>query len=164
MSEVIPVILCGGSGSRLWPLSRAAYPKQLLPLATDEDSMLAATLARCSQLGIEQAPIVICNESHRFLVGEQVRAASGTATVVLEPQGRNTAPAVGVAAHLAREVSEDSILLVMPADHVISNLDALSAALRVAAAAALDGRLVTFGIVPESPETGYGYIPCRRRR
>jgi len=154
-----PVILCGGSGSRLWPLSRAKFPKQLLPLTSDR-SLLQETCQRLTRLDpAPAAPIVICNEAHRFLVAGQIEAIGIQPRMALEPQGRNTAPAVAIAALMVPAAERaDTLLLVLPADHVISKPEALAAAVRTAAPAARDGRLVTFGIVPTSPETGYGYI------
>ncbi len=152
-----PVIMCGGSGSRLWPLSRAQYPKQLLAL-TGGHSLLQQTVQRLDGLGDRLLePLVSCNEGHRFLVARQLAEIGATPTLVLEPEGRNTAPAVAVAALLESE-PESTLLLVLPADHVIRDGTALVRAVQVAIPAAEAGRLVTFGIVPSSPETGYGYI------
>lgn len=158
-----PVILSGGSGTRLWPLSRELYPKQLLPLV-GKGTMLQETLARVDGAANLAAPIVVCNESHRFLVAEQLRAANIDAgSILLEPVGRNTAPAVAVAAMAAVAAADgragaDPILLVLPADHVIQDVKAFRAAVEIGRAAAQDGKLVTFGVVPRKPETGYGYI------
>jgi mannose-1-phosphate guanylyltransferase/mannose-6-phosphate isomerase len=156
---LVPVILCGGTGSRLWPLSRALYPKQLLPLA-GERSLLQDTVARLDGLDPQPAaPLVICNEAHRFLVSAQLEALGLEPTLVLEPEGRNTAPAAATAALLqAPQDRESTLLLVLPADHVIRDAGALREAIALAAPLAGQGRLVTFGIVPTSPETGYGYI------
>ena len=159
---MIPVILSGGSGTRLWPLSRELRPKQLLPLVTS-NSLLQDTVARTRALaGRVAAPIVICNETHRFLVAEQLREIGTEAqAIVLEPAGRNTAPAVAVAALLAREAHAagvEPLLLVLPADHVIRDEEAFAEAVSHAVSAASAGHLVTFGIVPDRAETGYGYI------
>ena len=148
--------MCGGSGTRLWPLSRALFPKQFLPLVNDT-SMLQDTLKRlpnnCSE------PVFICNEEHRFLVAEQVRQLSlSQGTILLEPEGRNTAPAVALAALNALKKDEDAILLVLAADHVIKNTEAFHQVVSQASVAAEEGKLVTFGIVPTHAETGYGYI------
>ena len=158
-----PVILSGGSGTRLWPLSRELYPKQLLALTGDR-TMLQETALRVSGLAAA-APIVVCNESHRFLVAEQLRQLSiGARAIILEPVGRNTAPAIALAAAAALKSSgaasqpADPILLVLPADHVIRDVSAFHQAVRTALPAAERGALVTFGIVPTGPETGYGYI------
>lgn len=156
-----PVILSGGSGTRLWPMSRDGYPKQLLPLSDREETMLQATLLRASGLEGLSAPIVVCNEGHRFLVAEQLqRLGTHAPEIILEPVGRNTAPAIALAAHatLARSGAEDALLLVLPADHVIADEAAFRRAVGVALPLAAAGRLVTFGIVPQGPETGYGYI------
>lgn len=164
---LIPVILSGGSGTRLWPLSRELYPKQLLPLV-GKGTMLQETLARVQGVDNVGAPIVVCNESHRFLVAEQLREiAAEPQSILLEPVGRNTAPAVAVAAMAAVaggpananvRAHDDAVLLVLPADHVIHNVEAFRAAMAVGRKAAEEGKLVTFGVVPNKPETGYGYI------
>jgi mannose-1-phosphate guanylyltransferase/mannose-6-phosphate isomerase len=157
---LIPVIISGGSGTRLWPLSREARPKQFLPLLGSE-SLFQQTLLRTRGLGEnEQAPIVVCNSSHRELVVAQSREVGiEPHAIVLEPVGRNTAPAVAVAALLAARASDaDPLLLVLPADHVIADKAAFAAGVRAARSAAHAGRLVTFGVVPDRPETGYGYI------
>jgi mannose-1-phosphate guanylyltransferase/mannose-6-phosphate isomerase len=151
-----PVLLSGGVGSRLWPVSREAYPKQFLPLAS-ENSMLADTLSRTSGLGAAE-PLVVCNDGHRFIVAEQLRAAGSGGEILLEPVGRNTAPAVAVAALRTLEKEGDAQLLVLPADHVIQDVPAFAAAVEAAIPLAEQGKLVTFGVVPTSPETGYGYI------
>ena len=153
-----PVILSGGAGTRLWPLSRELYPKQLLPLVGKE-TMLQATALRVAGLDAS-APIVVCNEAHRFLVAEQLRIINFPAqAILLEPVGRNTAPAIALAALAAlHDGKADPLLLVLPADHVIRDVPAFQAAVRTAISAAESGRLVTFGVVPSAPETGYGYI------
>ena len=152
---MIPVILSGGSGTRLWPYSRSMRPKQFLPL-TSENTMLQETILR---LGESVEPMVVCNEDHRFMVAEQLREKEITAhSILLEPAGRNTAPAIALAALKVLESDQDNILLVLPADHIISDSAAFSQALEVAEQQASEGRLVTFGIVPTYAETGYGYI------
>jgi mannose-1-phosphate guanylyltransferase / mannose-6-phosphate isomerase len=155
---LIPVLLSGGAGTRLWPLSRELYPKQLLPLV-DSETMLQVTARRADGLEAE-APIVVCNEEHRFLVAEQLRIIDHAAqAILLEPTGRNTAPAIALAAIAAmQESGSDPLLLVLPADHVIRDVAAFQAAVKVAIRAAEAGALVTFGVVPNLPETGYGYI------
>lgn len=157
-----PVILSGGSGTRLWPLSREQYPKQLLPLTGDE-SLLQETVRRLDGVAdttlTVTAPLVVCNDQHRFLVAEQLRKVGATgAQIVLEPVGRNTAPALTVAALVSLAEEKDPVLLVMPADHLIADAAAFHAAVRQGAAIAQSGKLVTFGIVPTAPETGYGYL------
>jgi mannose-1-phosphate guanylyltransferase / mannose-6-phosphate isomerase len=154
-----PVILSGGAGTRLWPLSRELYPKQLLALV-GRHTMLQETLLRLAGLKAA-APVVVCNDAHRFLVAEQLRELGVSASaIVLEPEGRNTAPAIALAAHAALQASpqEEPVLLVLPADHVIRNVAAFQHAVQLAQAAASAGPLVTFGVVPDAPETGYGYI------
>jgi len=151
-----PIIMCGGSGTRLWPLSRAQFPKQFLPLVNDT-SMLQDTIARLPSQ--HKAPVFICNEDHRFLVAEQVKQISlGKSTILLEPKGRNTAPAVALAALNALAKNEDALLLVLAADHVINETEKFHQAISVATIAAAQGKLVTFGVVPTHAETGYGYI------
>ncbi|MBV1928566.1 MAG: NTP transferase domain-containing protein, partial [Gammaproteobacteria bacterium] len=153
---MIPVVLSGGSGSRLWPLSRAHYPKQFIPLAS-EQTMLQETLGRLQSLSTEAlSPLVICNEQHRFMVAEQLREMDLVAkNILLEPVGRNTAPAVALAALAA---APSDILLVLPADHVIEDIAAFHSAIELACCEAEKGALVTFGVVPTAAETGYGYI------
>ena len=151
---ILPVILSGGTGTRLWPLSRESYPKQFWPLASDK-TMLADTAARGSGAGF-LPPMVVCNEAHRFLVAEQLRDKG--ASIVLEPIGRNSAPAIAAAALLAEENAPGSVLWFMAADAAIGDVAALQAALAQAASAAKAGAIVTFGMQPTAPETGYGYI------
>jgi mannose-1-phosphate guanylyltransferase / mannose-6-phosphate isomerase len=157
-----PVILSGGAGTRLWPLSRELYPKQLLALTGDR-TMLQQTALRLEGLSATP-PVIVCNDSHRFLVAEQLRQINvEPRALVLEPFGRNTAPAIALAAHAALKSAEgdsdaDPILLVLPADHVIRDVPRFLKAVRIALPAAEQGKLVTFGIVPSAPETGYGYI------
>ncbi|MBL0207882.1 MAG: mannose-1-phosphate guanylyltransferase/mannose-6-phosphate isomerase [Propionivibrio sp.] len=154
-----PVVLSGGSGTRLWPLSREKYPKQLLPLI-GEDSLLQATVRRVEGIaGVQLAPpMIVCNEEYRFVIAEQMRLMGKKGDIVLEPIGRNTAPALTLAALAAMRDGGDPILLVMPADHVILDTPAFQSVVRQGAALAHDGAVVTFGITPDSPETGYGYI------
>jgi mannose-1-phosphate guanylyltransferase len=154
---ILPVIMAGGSGTRLWPLSRQLFPKQFLTL-NGEHSMLQNTAMRLA--GIEHAaPVVICNEEHRFSVAEQFRANKiANSGIILEPVGRNTAPAIALAALNAVKNGDDPLLLVLAADHVIKNEAAFCQSVNHAAPLAEQGKLVTFGIVPTAPETGYGYI------
>jgi mannose-1-phosphate guanylyltransferase/mannose-6-phosphate isomerase len=158
VSTLIPVILSGGAGTRLWPLSREMYPKQLLPLI-GQYTMLQDTVTRLAGIRGASAPIIVCNDAHRFTVAEQVRALQlSAAAILLEPVGRNTAPAVALAALKALQLDPQATLVVAPADHVIRDAAAFQKAAEVAAAQAATGKLVTFGIVAHAPETGYGYI------
>ncbi|MEB3354789.1 MAG: mannose-1-phosphate guanylyltransferase/mannose-6-phosphate isomerase [Cyanobacteriota bacterium] len=159
-SALVPVILCGGTGTRLWPLSRATYPKQYWALAGEgQETLLQQTQQRLTGLAGLAAPLLICNEDHRFIVAEQMRQIGvEPAGILLEPIGRNTAPAVAVAALKATAQGEDPLLLVLAADHVIRDGCRFRATVEAGLAAAEAGQLVTFGIVPTAPETGYGYI------
>jgi len=152
---MIPVILSGGSGTRLWPLSRRLHPKQFLPLISNK-TMVQETVLRLQGIKDLQPPIGVCNEDHRFMMAEQLREInSHPSAIILEPVGKNTAPAVALAALAA---DPDDVLLILPADHVISNVPVFQKAVKKANTLAKKGYLVTFGIVPNSPETGYGYI------
>ena len=154
-----PIVLSGGSGTRLWPLSREKYPKQLLPLI-GADSLLQATVRRVDGItDVELAqPMVVCNEEYRFVIAEQLRLLGKTGTIVLEPLGRNTAPALTLSALAAIKNKADPVLLVMPADHVIVDTVAFQSVVSQGARLAAAGAIVTFGITPDAPETGYGYI------
>ncbi|MES9884958.1 MAG: mannose-1-phosphate guanylyltransferase/mannose-6-phosphate isomerase [Sedimenticola sp.] len=155
---IVPTILSGGSGTRLWPLSRKAYPKQFLSLV-DDRSLFQATVQRIDRLAECSNPLIVCNEEHRFLVAEQLRSIGTEAsTILLEPQAKNTAPALACAALSAQEMSDDAVLLVLPSDHLIKDVDLFLQAIDEGMKAASEGKLVTFGIVPTSPETGFGYI------
>ena len=157
MTDVQPVLLSGGSGTRLWPLSREAYPKQFLPLVGDA-TMVQETWRRVAPLA-DRSPIVVANEEHRFLVAEQLRQIGAPVpAIILEPVGRNTAPAIAAAALQATAGGADPLLLVLPSDHVVQDAEAFRAAVREACEAAAAGALVTFGIRPDAPETGFGYI------
>jgi len=162
MKNLIPVILSGGSGTRLWPLSREQLPKQLLALVGDDSTMLQDTVTRLKGLPTVRSPIVVCNEEHRFLIADQLaEIVSKDAQIILEPVGRNTAPAVALAANVllaSATESQDPLMLVLPADHVIADTAAFHAAIQAAIPFAERGSLVTFGVVPSAPETGYGYI------
>lgn len=157
MASIVPVVLSGGSGTRLWPLSREKYPKQLLPLVGDL-SMLQATVARMEGLPDLGQPLLVCNEEHRFVVAEQVRVLGKVGRVLLEPVGRNTAPAMTLAALEASRGGDDPVLVVMPADHVIADVKVFQSVVQRAVSLAQGGMAVTFGITPDCPETGYGYI------
>ena len=159
LDSLVPVVLSGGTGSRLWPLSRDLHPKQLLSL-TDDRSMLQNTVRRADAAAPAQAPIIVCNEDHRFMVAEQLRELGrAPAAILLEPVGRNTAPAIAVAALEAiASRGEDALLLVLAADHVIGDEARFMRAVAEAAEAAASGRCVTFGIVPTHAETGFGYL------
>jgi len=157
--RILPVLLAGGSGNRLWPLSRELFPKQFLSL-TDERSLLQNTVLRAQALDEALPPLLVCGEAHRFIVAEQLRQIEvAPAAILLEPEGRNSAPAAAVAAHWAMEhLGPDTLLFLMAADHVVDDPARLAASLRAATPAAAAGRIVTFGVVPTRPETGYGYI------
>jgi mannose-1-phosphate guanylyltransferase/mannose-6-phosphate isomerase len=153
---IIPVILSGGAGTRLWPLSRKNYPKQFLNLVGDDYTMLQQTVLR---VGHFDAPIIVCNEDHRFVVAEQCHSIGVIpSAIILEPVGRNTAPAIALAAIAAQKQDPEAIIAVFPADHAIVNQGAFKASLACAIEAAEQGKLVTFGIVADKPETGYGYL------
>ena len=162
--QIIPIILSGGVGSRLWPLSREHFPKQCLPLADSQHSLLQQTVLRIQGFKLG-SPIVVCNEDHRFLIAQQLQALGiKDAKILLEPASRNTAPAIALAALevVARlksiEAETDALLLVLPSDHVLDDITIFENAIRQAKALAETGSLVTFGIKPTRPETGYGYI------
>lgn len=165
--KIQPVILSGGSGTRLWPLSREHFPKQLLALC-GQQTMLQETIRRLESLEHKYsakgdfavvAPILVCNEQHRFLIAEQVREIGvESAAIILEPVGKNTAPALTLAALTALEMADDAVMLVMPADHVVKKVDVFHDAIRHGFTLAKENYIVTFGIIPTAPETGYGYI------
>jgi mannose-1-phosphate guanylyltransferase/mannose-6-phosphate isomerase len=156
--KIYPVILAGGAGTRLWPMSREALPKQLLPLIS-KHSMLQETLLRLAGWPDVMAPLLTCGNEHRFMVAEQLRAIRiDPLAIMLEPEGRNTAPTVAVAAQYLLQQDKDALMLVLPADHVITDVAAFQAAVQRARQAAEKGAIATFGIVPSGPETGYGYI------
>lgn len=159
MHSLIPIILSGGSGTRLWPLSREKHPKQLLTLV-NEDSLLQATVRRLDGLdGVKlQEPIVVCNEEYRFLIAEQLRVMEKKGTILLEPVGKNTAPALTLAALTATRDGGDPVLLVMPSDHVIIDTQSFQNVIYKGTPLAVEGAIITFGITPDAPEIGYGYI------
>ncbi len=156
---IIPVILAGGSGTRLWPLSRQFYPKQMINL-TNEHTMLQNTILRLADLDDVSSPFVVCNENHRFMTAEQLRDINiKPCSIMLEPAARNTAPAIAAAAiQIINDNSSDPIMLVLPADHVIDKIPEFYAALEQGLYYAEKGNMVTFGVIPDSPESGYGYI------
>jgi len=155
-SSLITVIMAGGNGSRLWPLSRSHFPKQFLSL-TDHRTMFQLTLERATAAGSDKI-IVICNEDHRFIVAEQLRQLTMDADIILEPFGRNTAPAICLAAIHARRSDPQARLMVLAADHDIKDMDSFAKAVSSADVLAGKGFMVTFGVVPTHPETGYGYV------
>jgi mannose-1-phosphate guanylyltransferase/mannose-6-phosphate isomerase len=158
LDTLFPVILSGGAGSRLWPMSREALPKQLLPLISDK-TMLQETVLRLSNIPAIAPPLLVCNKEHRFLAAEQLmQIGVKPLALMLEPLARNTAPAIAAAAQYLYDINPDAMMLVLPADHLIENLTAFAHAVEQARLTAEQGLLVTFGLAPNSPETGYGYI------
>lgn len=154
----VPIIMAGGSGTRLWPLSRQLHPKQFLPLVDSQFSMLQATIKRLAGL-THASPQLICNEEHRFLAAEQLRLLGlQDVNILLEPMGRNTAPAIALAALQVTAEGADPLMLVLAADHLIQNIEAFHDGIRTAMVLAEAGKLVSFGITPTRPETGYGYL------
>ena len=164
LNPIIPVILCGGSGTRLWPLSRQSFPKQFLSLTSNNKaSLLQKTIDRISNLKNISSPILVCNEEHRFLVAEQMRGINiKNCSILLEPLGRNTAPAIAISALKALDKNDDPILLILSSDHEILNKEKFINTLNAGINYAEKEKLVTFGIVPTSPETGYGYIKASK--
>ena len=156
---IIPIILCGGSGSRLWPLSRQSFPKQFLELSENNKSLLQNTVERVNNLKDSLNPILICNEDHRFLAAEQMREINIKPTsILLEPYGKNTCPAIALAALKALSIQENPILLVLSSDHEIKDKNKFLKVIELGFRSASEGKLVTFGVIPSKPETGYGYI------
>ena len=155
--SICPVILCGGSGTRLWPLSRETYPKQYISLSSkNEQSLLQNTIKRLSGLKNICKPIMLCNEDHRFLVAEQLREIdTNPNTILLEPEGRNTAPAIAISAIKALEIEEDPILLILSSDHEIKNEQKFIKVIEAGLDFASKNKLVTFGVIPSRPETGF---------
>ncbi len=161
-NNIVPIILCGGSGSRLWPLSRKSFPKQFIPIMDENgNTLLQSTQKRLEGLKNLSNPIIICNEEHRFIAAEQLREINvKPKDIILEPCGRNTAPAIAIGALKAFKEGEDPFLLVLSSDHSIRDIDEFQSTIEKGLEYAKDGKLVTFGIIPKSPETGYGYIEC----
>jgi len=158
-NSIIPVILSGGSGTRLWPVSRKLYPKQFIPLHGNRSLFQDTLMRTCSLAQDIQVPIVVCNEEHRFMAAEQIRLEGlRSANIILEPVGRNTAPAIGLAALCAQQRDPEATILVLPADHIMQSNDEFHQAIECALGLAENNHLVTFGIKPHAPETGYGYI------
>lgn len=160
---IIPVLLAGGVGSRLWPLSRELYPKQCINLVDTDRSLIQQTAERSLASGISADPIVVCNDEHRFLIAQQLADIHVKADIMLEPMGKNTAPAIALAAFQALTRDENAILVVLPADHVIRDFHLFGVAVETAAEQARLGKIVTFGVQPSYPETGYGYIQAEEK-
>ena len=161
---IFPIILCGGSGSRLWPLSRESYPKQFLSIKKDDEySLLQKTIKRILTLNNLKKPILVCNEEHRFIVAEQMRQINiDEFIILLEPFGRNTAPAITLAALKSLELEDDPTLLVLSSDHDIKNVEKFLKVVETGLKFTENNKLVTFGVVPKSPEIGYGYIKATK--
>ncbi|MBU2862985.1 mannose-1-phosphate guanylyltransferase/mannose-6-phosphate isomerase [Reinekea forsetii] len=155
---IIPVLLAGGVGSRLWPLSRELFPKQCINLVDVNESLIQQTALRTQHVGLSENPIVVCNDEHRFMIAQQMAECGTQADLILEPEGKNTAPAIALAAFQALERDANAIMLVLPADHVIKNEQLFGDAIEKAVEQAKAGKIVTFGVQPTYPETGYGYI------
>lgn len=160
---IIPVLLAGGVGSRLWPLSRELFPKQCINLVDAHKSLIQQTAERSQAVGLSESPIVVCNDEHRFLIAQQLAESKIKADILLEPEGKNTAPAIALAAFQALTRDEDAILVVLPADHVIRDFAQFGEAIDVAVEQAKSGKIVTFGVQPTYPETGYGYIQAKEK-
>lgn len=160
---IIPVLLAGGVGSRLWPLSRELYPKQCLNLVDDDLSLVQQTAIRAQKAVSSSSPIVVCNEEHRFLIAQQISEVGIKADILLEPEGKNTAPAIALAAFQALKRDANAIVVVLPADHVIQNIDSFSSSVSKAIQEAENDFVVTFGVEPTYAETGYGYIQANDR-
>lgn len=163
LGKILPVIICGGTGSRLWPLSRATYPKQYLKMKADDTlTFFQATIQRISDERFFYNPMVICNEEHRFIVAEQLREIKVKAySIILEPSGRNTAPAITIASLIANQSIDNPLVLILPADHIIKDELTFLKVINKAKYHAKKGKIITFGITPDKPETGYGYIESK---
>ncbi len=162
-TSLLPVILCGGTGSRLWPLSRSSFPKQYLSLFKEnKNSLLQETQCRLKNLKNIHEPIIICNEEHRFIVAEQMREINiKPKAIILEPFGRNTGPSIVISALKALEYEENPILLILSSDHIVSNKNEFIKVVKNSTKFAHKEKLVTFGVIPKSPHTGYGYIQAK---
>ncbi|MEJ2045178.1 MAG: mannose-1-phosphate guanylyltransferase/mannose-6-phosphate isomerase [Reinekea sp.] len=160
---IIPVLLAGGVGSRLWPMSRELYPKQCINLVDANKSLIQQTAERTVAAGIGESPIVVCNDEHRFLIAQQLSATNVKTDIMLEPVGRNIAPAIALAAFQASQRDEDAVLLVLPADHVMRDISEFAKAVQQAVEQAVHGKIVTFGVQPTYAETGYGYIQAEHK-
>jgi len=159
ISKIIPVILCGGSGTRLWPKSRTSFPKQFLPFNKNKLSFLQLTLKRIYEKDYIENPIIVCNEEHRFIAAEQLREINIKAqSIILEPSRKNTCPAIALAAIRSLKIDPNAIILVLPSDHLIKKNDVFLDKIKEALNFAVDDKIITFGIIPNYPETGYGYI------
>lgn len=159
---IVPVLLAGGSGNRLWPLSRELFPKQCLSLTDADESLIQKTLRRVEACGIGSRPVVVCNNDHRFLIAQQVSDIHKSCDILLEPAARNTAPALALAAAYVAEQYPGASILALPADHVIENVQAFEQAVSEGLAFSRQGKIVTFGVIPQYPETGYGYIEAQK--
>ena len=162
-NAILPIILCGGTGSRLWPLSRKSFPKQYLAMSNEENStFLQTTIQRIKGLDNCKDPIIVCNEEHRFITAEQLRQIGvKPGAILLEPCSQNTAPAIAVSALRSLSQDEDQLLLILPSDHLITNEKNFLESIKMAQTAALEGKIVTFGIKPNNPSTGFGYIKAK---
>ena len=162
-NSIVPIILSGGSGTRLWPLSRESFPKQYISIAEDKKkSMVQTTYERLIGIQDLENPILICNEDHRFIIAEQFREINiKPKSILLEPFGKNTAPAIALAAFKALETGDDPILLILSSDHYIKSSSVFRRTIKKGIEYSQKNRLVTFGIVPKSPDTGYGYIKVK---
>ena len=165
INSILPIVLCGGTGTRLWPLSRESYPKQYLKISDDEPfSFLQKTVKRIEGIKNIESPIFVCNEEHRFLVAQQINDIGiKPNSILLEPEGRNTAPAITIAAIKASQESEDKVILILPSDHIINNVYNFEKVINKGLDYAKEGKIVTFGIKPYKSEVGYGYIESKRK-
>ena len=165
INSILPIVLCGGTGTRLWPLSRESYPKQYLTISDDEPfSFVQKTVKRIESISNIECPIFVCNEEHRFLVAQQIKDIGiKPNAILLEPEGKNTAPAITVAAIKASQSSSDKVILVLPSDHIIEDLNNFQKVIKTGLEYANNGKIVTFGIKPYKSEVGYGYIESKHK-